>query len=215
MKKLLATLLIATALTACGGESSNTAANKPQPQAISDAAKGYYCTMNLPEHNGPKAQIFLESKPSEPLWFSTVTQIFNFVRHPGEPKDIAAIYVTDMSDATAEDWEKPITTNAKWIDARTAHYVIESRYIGGMGTQDAIPFSNMEKAQAFVAKNGGRIVKFDDVPDSFVYANPVLGAPAQSSSVASNGSAPAAASAPAPAAPAHDHAAASSTSASH
>ena len=115
-----------------------------------------------------------------------------------------------MSDATDADWEKPLTTNAKWIDARTAHYVIESRYIGGMGTQDAIPFSDMAKAQAFVAKNGGRIVKFDDVPDSFVYANPVLGAPAQPSSVASNGSAPAAASAPA-----HDHAAASSASTAH
>ena len=209
MKKLLATLLLATALAACGGESNAPAADKPQPQAISDAAKGYYCTMNLPEHSGPKAQIFLESKPSEPLWFSTVTQIFNFVRHPGEPKDIAAIYVTDMSDATAEDWEKPITTNAKWIDARTANYVIESRYIGGMGTQDAIPFSNMEKAQEFVAKNGGRIVKFDDVPDSFVYANPVIGAPAQSSNpaqpaAASNASAPTVSSAPA--AHAHNHA---------
>ena len=209
MKKLLATLLLATALAACGGESNAPAADKPQPQVISDAAKGYYCTMNLPEHSGPKAQIFLESKPSEPLWFSTVTQIFNFVRHPGEPKDIAAIYVTDMSDATAEDWEKPITTNAKWIDARTANYVIESRYIGGMGTQDAIPFSNMEKAQEFVAKNGGRIVKFDDVPDSFVYANPVIGAPAQSSNpaqpaAASNASAPAASSAPA--AHVHNHA---------
>ena len=209
MKKLLATLLLATALAACDGESNAPAADKPQPQTISDAAKGYYCTMNLPEHSGPKAQIFLESKPSEPLWFSTVTQIFNFVRHPGEPKDIAAIYVTDMSDATAEDWEKPITTNAKWIDARTANYVIESRYIGGMGTQDAIPFSNMEKAQEFVAKNGGRIVKFDDVPDSFVYANPVIGAPAQSSNpaqpaAASNASAPAASSAPA--AHSHNHA---------
>ena len=209
MKKLLATLLLATVLAACGGESNAPAADKPQPQTISDAAKGYYCTMNLPEHSGPKAQIFLESKPSEPLWFSTVTQIFNFVRHPGEPKDIAAIYVTDMSDATAEDWEKPITTNAKWIDARTANYVIESRYIGGMGTQDAIPFSNMEKAQEFVAKNGGRIVKFDDVPDSFVYANPVIGAPAQSSNpaqpaAAGNASAPAASFAPA--AHAHNHA---------
>ena len=61
MKKLLATLLLATALAACGGESNAPATDKPQPQAISDAAKGYYCTMNLPEHSGPKAQIFLES----------------------------------------------------------------------------------------------------------------------------------------------------------
>lgn len=207
MKKLIATLLLATALAACGGENGNTAANKPQPQVISDAAKGYYCTMNLPEHNGPKAQIFLESKPDEALWFSTVTQIFNFVRHPGEPKDIAAIYVTDMSDVTDADWEKPLTTNAKWIDARTAHYVIESRYIGGMGTQDAIPFSDMAKAQAFVAKNGGRIVSFDDVPDSFVYANPVVGVPPQPAS------APVAAPASVPA-PNHSHAA-PATAASH
>ena len=186
MKKLLATLLLATALAACGGESNAPAADKPQPQTISDAAKGYYCTMNLPEHSGPKAQIFLESKPSEPLWFSTVTQIFNFVRHPGEPTDIAAIYVTDMSDATDADWEKPLTANAKWIDAKTAHYVIESKYIGGMGTQDAIPFSDPAQAQAFAQKNGGRVVSFDQMPDSFIYANPVTGAPT------GTGSAPAA-----------------------
>ena len=210
MKKLLATLLLATALAACGGESSNSAENKPQPQAISDDAKGYYCTMNLPEHNGPKAQIFLESKPDEALWFSTVTQIFNFVRHPGEPKDIAAIYVTDMSDATDADWEKPLTTNAKWIDARTAHYVIESRYIGGMGTQDAIPFSDMAKAQEFVNKNGGRIVKFDDVPDSFIYANPVLGTAAQTGNPASASAAPSSASAPV-----HNHAMPPAASANH
>ena len=186
MKKIMLTLFAAAALAACSPSDSGNTAAKPQPHAISDNAKGYFCTMNLPEHTGPKAQIFLESKPDEPLWFSTVTQIFNFVRHPGEPKDIAAIYVTDMSNATDDEWHKPFTNNAKWIDAKTANYVIESNYIGGMGTQDAIPFSDMAKAQEFVSKNGGRIVKFDQMPDSFIYANPVTGAPT------GTGSAPAA-----------------------
>ena len=187
MKKIMLTLFAAAALAACSpsDSGSNTAA-KPQPHAISDNAKGYFCTMNLPEHTGPKAQIFLESKPDEPLWFSTVTQIFGFVQQPGEPKDITAMYVTDMGGLPDADWEKPLTANAKWIDAKTAHYVIESKYIGGMGTQDAIPFSDPAQAQAFVQKNGGRVVSFDQMPDSFIYANPVTGAPT------GTGSAPAA-----------------------
>ena len=64
--------------------------------------------------------------------------------------------------------------------------MIESKYIGGMGTQDAIPFSDPAQAQAFVQKNGGRVVSFDQMPDSFIYANPVTGAPT------GTGSAPAA-----------------------
>lgn len=186
MKKIMLTLFAAAALAACSPSDSGNTAAKPQPHAISDNAKGYFCTMNLPEHTGPKAQIFLESKPDEPLWFSTVTQIFGFVQQPGEPKDITAMYVTDMGGLPDADWEKPLTTNAKWIDAKTAHYVIESKYIGGMGTQDAIPFSDPAQAQAFVQKNGGRIVSFDQMPDSFIYANPVTGAPT------GTGSAPAA-----------------------
>ena len=38
MKKLIATLLLATALAACGGENGNTAANKPQPKFSTSCA---------------------------------------------------------------------------------------------------------------------------------------------------------------------------------
>ena len=163
MKKL--TILLATVLLAACSQTETTSA-PPPPQAMTEQAKGYYCTMNLTEHYGGKAQIFVQSQPDKPYWFSTVNQAIGFTRHPGEPKDITAIYVTDMGKVT--DWSKPRADDA-WIDAKTAHYVIDSPFIGGMGAADALPFADMTKAQEFVAKNGGKIVKFDDVPDEFIY----------------------------------------------
>ena len=164
MKKIIVLFLVAT-LAAC---SQNADAPKvaPKPQVINDASKGYYCTMNLNEHNGGKAQIFLESKADTPIWFSTINQAIGFTRHPGEPKDIAAIYVTDM--AQVKDWNAPNADNA-WIDAKTAYYVINSKFIGGMGTEDALPFSTQSAAEAFVKQHGGEIVAFDAVPDAFIY----------------------------------------------
>lgn len=163
MKKLM--MLFTTCLLVACGQSSETIA-PPPPQAISEHAKGYYCTMNLSEHDGGKAQIFVQSQPDKPYWFSTVNQAFGFTRHPAEPKDITAIYVTDMGKVA--DWSKPRADNA-WIDAKTAHYVIDSQFVGGMGTVDALPFADLAQAQAFVAKNGGKIVNFDAMPDEFIY----------------------------------------------
>ena len=33
--------------------------------------------------------------------------------------------------------------------------MIESRFIGGMGAEDALPFADKAQAEAFAAKNGG------------------------------------------------------------
>lgn len=71
--------------------------------------------MNLTEHNGPKAQIFLNGKPDKPVWFSTIKQMFGYTKLPEEPKGIHAIYVTDMGKV--KDWEKP-NADAEWIDAK-------------------------------------------------------------------------------------------------
>ena len=57
---------------------------------------------------------------------------------PEEPKDIRAIYVSDM--AKAPNWDKPGATN--WVDAKQASFVIGSRMKGGMGGDEAVPFSD-------------------------------------------------------------------------
>jgi copper chaperone NosL len=83
---------------------------------------------------------------------------------PEEPKDIRAIYVSDM--AKAPSWEKPGTKN--WIDAKEAFYVIGSRLKGGMGVDETIPFSDKGSAEKFAADNGGRIVAFAEMPTDYV-----------------------------------------------
>ena len=159
LNKLIPIALTGLLLAACG-ETSDSAKPPPPPKNFTAESKGYYCTMNLTEHVGGKAQIILESRPDEPVWFSTVNQAFGFTRHPGEPKDIAAIYVTDMGQPNSD---------TAWIDAKTAYYVIESKFVSGMKTVDSVPFSDLAKAEAFAKENGGRVIRFDERPDEWIY----------------------------------------------
>jgi len=155
-------LLIPVALTACQKE----AAQLPQPHKMTAEAIGHYCGMNLFEHPGPKGQI-LAASLIEPVWFSSVRDTIAFTMLPDEPKDIQAIYVSDMAKATS--WDKPGADN--WVEARKAFFVIDSRAKGGMGGDEAVPFSDRGAAEKFVAENGGRIVTFDQMPRDYVLAS--------------------------------------------
>jgi len=162
MKTLLLTcaLLLAAALAGCG---EKQAAQLPPPHALTAEAIGHYCGMNLLEHPGPKAQILVRSL-IEPVWFSTARDAIAFTMLPDEPKDIAAIYVSDMGKAPS--WDKPGADN--WVEARKAVFVIGSRATGGMGGDEAVPFSDRGAAETFAAKNGGQIVALADVPRDYV-----------------------------------------------
>jgi copper chaperone NosL len=83
---------------------------------------------------------------------------------PDEPKDIQAVYVSDMGKAPS--WENPGADN--WVEARKAFFVIGSSVKGGMGSEEAVPFSERATAEKFVGNNGGRIVTFTDVPRDYV-----------------------------------------------
>ncbi len=115
--------------------------------------------MNLIEHPGPKGQIITAGR-IDPFWFTSVRDTVAFTLMPDQPRDIRAIYVSDM--ARAPSWEDPGATN--WIDARKAFFVIESRKQGGMGAAEAVPFGNRDAADAFAAANGGRVVTFAEIP---------------------------------------------------
>jgi copper chaperone NosL len=157
-------LVVPIALAACQKET----AQRPSPQKMTAEAIGHYCGMNLLEHPGPKGQIFAASL-IEPVWFSSVRDTLAFTMLPDEPKDIQAIYVSDMGKAPS--WDKPGSDN--WIEARKALFVIGSRRKGGMGGDEAVPFSERTAAEKFVAENGGEIVSFDQVPRSYVLASSV------------------------------------------
>lgn len=144
-------------LTACEEEQ---VAELPPPAQITRAATGYYCSMTVIDHKGPKGQIILESQ-AEPLWFTAVRDTIAFTLLPEEAKDIVAIYVTDMG--RAKEWDHP-EQDGPWIEARFAWYVIGSNKRGGMGAPEAVPFGSQEAANAFTAEHGGQVYAFADIP---------------------------------------------------
>lgn len=147
---------------ACSKEEQGKA---PPALAITADATGYYCGMLLSEHPGPKGQILLQSGKS-PVWFSSVRDTLTFLRLPEEPKDVAAVYVSDM--AKAPNWEEPGTDN--WIKASDAMFVVGSDREGGMGGAEAVPFGAKDAAEEFIAEHGGTIVSFDEAQQKMAKA---------------------------------------------
>lgn len=158
MRRLAAGIVLVVGLAACGEEE---VAEAPPPVVPDREAVTYFGRMILVDHQGPKAQIHLESA-EEPLWFPSVRDAVAFTVLPGEAKDITGIYVTDM--AVAESWDDPQV----WMPAAEAVYVIGSNRRGGMGAPEAVPFSDPPAAEAFAADHGGRVVAWDAIPEDYV-----------------------------------------------
>lgn len=114
---------------------------------------GYYCSMIVVDHPGPKAQIWLKDK-NKPLWFSSVRDAMIFILSPEEEKHYKGVYVNDMGSDNI--WQKP--NKDTWIDAYKAIYVINSSLKGGMGMEEIVPFTNVTEANKFIKKFGGKII---------------------------------------------------------
>lgn len=165
MRALIATLAAALLLAGCGNEET---ASRPPPVVPDREAVTYFGRMILLDHQGPKAQIILRSALKDgtgPLWFPSVRDAVAFTKLPGEPKDIAAIYVTDM--AMADGWDDPKV----WMEPEKAVFVIESEMRGGMGAPEAVPFSDRTAAETFAGEHGGRIVAWADIPEAYVLSD--------------------------------------------
>jgi copper chaperone NosL len=200
MRRIALVPVLAGALALGGCNDRTTAEAPPPPHELTQAAIGNYCGMNVLEHPGPKGQIILASR-IEPVWFSSARDVFSFTLLPEEPKDIRAIYVSDMGKAPT--WEKPGAGN--WVDARKASFVIGSRVRGGMGAEETVPFSEREAADKFAAENGGRVVAFAEVPREYVLGSGEATAPLHAEHGASAHAPQQAPSAPAAATPHHAH----------
>ena len=160
--------LAAGLLAACDAEPE--AVVPAAPVEVTADATGRYCGMLLADHEGPKGQVHLAGS-EEPLWFSSVRDTIAFTRLPEESKDIAAIYVNDMG--AAQNWAQP--EPGTWTPAGDAWFVIESSRRGGMGAPEAVPFSDEAAADAFRTAHGGKLVRFDDIPEDYVLGPVDLG----------------------------------------
>ena len=57
-------------LVACNEDGRDT----PPPLAMTEEALGFYCQMNVLEHEGPKGQIHLAGLPM-PIWFAAIAML--------------------------------------------------------------------------------------------------------------------------------------------
>ena len=163
MKHALLITCAALGLAACREDST---AALPEPVTMTEEAVGHFCQMEMLEHPGPKAQVFLDGLPY-PLFFSQVRDAIAYDRMPEQSHMIAAIYVSDMGWSGAT-WDNPGADN--WILASAAHYVAGSDMVGGMETPELVPFATSEAAQAFISTHGGAVFRLDDVSDDMVLA---------------------------------------------
>ena len=156
---LLMALCASLLLTAC---EEDQVASVPQPQELTREAIGHYCNMIVLDHQGPKGQVFVEGS-EQPIWFTSVRDTIAFTMLPDEPKNLAAVYVTDVGKA---NWDAP--EPGTWIEARQAWYVVGSDRVGGMGAPEAVPFGEQAKAESFAAQHGGHVVAFADIPEDAI-----------------------------------------------
>ncbi|MFC4838081.1 nitrous oxide reductase accessory protein NosL [Bradyrhizobium sp. GCM10023182] len=161
-------IVAALLLVGCNRDAGNT--SMPAPFPLTRDAMGVFCGMNLMEHPGPKGQIITAGR-IDPFWFTSVRDTVAFTLMPDQPRDIRAIYVSDMGHAAS--WDDPGATN--WIDARKAFFVIQSHKQGGMGAAEAVPFGNRSAADGFAADNGGRVVTLAEIPGAYVLGSDTVG----------------------------------------
>lgn len=194
----VAVLFALLALLAAGcDDNDKTAAEAPPPMALTREAIGHFCGMALVEHPGPKGQILLRGA-QRPVWFTSVRDTVAFTYLDEESKAISAIYVSDMGKAP--DWDRPGPDN--WVEGRRAWFVLGSDRRGGMGAEEAVPFSDHTVAERFAAEHGGRVLRMSDLPRDWVLGD-VGGAAEAGASQAEPPTSPQAA-APPPGQHAHD-----------
>jgi len=165
--RTIVTAALAAALFSIAGCSQREAVAPPAPQEITSDTSGHFCGMGLNEHKGPKGQIFVADREAL-YWFASVRETLAFLKLPEEPKNVVAIYVNDMGRAS--NWDRP--EPGTWIDARRSWYVIGSRRRAGMNGNEAVPFGDEGKARVFAAVNGGQIVRFEEIPEDYVFPGP-------------------------------------------
>lgn len=157
----LAGLLIAVAVASCGDDSNLSRTISPQEPGPDSIA--YYCGMTISEHAGPKGQIFLKDQ-QKPIWFASVRDALAFTMLPGEPNNIAAIFVSDVGKA--KRWDQ--LEAGAWVEAQDAVFVAGSDVQGGMGAAELVPFATSAAAEQFRAKHGGEAFRLGDLPERYI-----------------------------------------------
>jgi len=148
-KRTAAAIAVLLIMAACGDAAHSLAAGEPGDDAVC-ALDG----MSINDYPGPKAQIVARDGRID--YFCTLSELFEVLFGGDGEHAAGASYVQDMGQA---DWNRP---RGHWIEARSAFYVLGSRAQGAMGPTIGT-FSRPQDAQAFAAREGGRVLDYSQV----------------------------------------------------
>lgn len=149
-RKLVGVLGLCILLPACNQAGTKTALALEPTSETACELDG----MILKDYPGPKAQIhYAEGKPE---FFCDLMELFSMLLMPEQKRSVTGVFVQDMGKTT---WKSP---EGNWIDAKSAFYVAGSKKMGSMGATFG-SFASMQDAEAFVKKEGGKILRFEEV----------------------------------------------------
>ncbi|NMM38942.1 MAG: nitrous oxide reductase accessory protein NosL [Glaciimonas sp.] len=148
-RKLIGSLALCILLPACTQARPKVAALEPTSETACELDG-----MILKDYPGPKAQIhYAQGKPE---FFCDLMELFSMLLMPEQKRPVTAVFVQDMGKTA---WEHP---DGNWIDAKSAFYVAGSKKLGSMGPTFG-SFSSMADAEAFAKKEGGKILRFEQI----------------------------------------------------
>lgn len=139
------------------------------------------CLLAISTFAAPKENISPDSRCSVcgmfvvkyPNWVTQVLHSDNTLKCFDGVKDMMVYYFNPTKygslsqDTIKETWVKDYY-NLKWIDGRSAYYVIGSDIYGPMG-KEFIPFSSKAAAENFLKDHKGeKILTFDEITDDLV-----------------------------------------------
>ncbi|MDH4331587.1 MAG: nitrous oxide reductase accessory protein NosL [Desulfobulbaceae bacterium] len=159
----LTAMLLGTPL-AFAAENNPARPASHEPQTITEGMTCATCGMS--PHRYPQWQtqvIFADNTVSA---FDGCKCMFRFLLNmqkfapDRQPDQITAIWVKDFK-------------TGKWIDGKSAHYVIDSSEMGPMG-KELIPFATRDSAEEFKKAKGGTIDTFANINMSTI--KPLMGA---------------------------------------
>lgn len=135
-------------------DAANSHTNDPVAMAHGDEC--HVCGMLIVNYPGPKGEAFVRGS-STPRKFCSTRDMFAYLLQPESAATVREIYVHDMADA---NWHKP--GEVALVDGRKAWYVAGHPLRGAMGPTLA-SFAQRQAAEAFIAQNGGRLLRYADI----------------------------------------------------
>ncbi len=152
--RLLAIIFLSAQLISC--ENSDKTEVMHHAVAIESGDECHLCGMIISNFPGPKGELYSRGEDQVKKFCST-RDLFAYLLQPENTHRSTQVFVHDMA---SNFWDKP--DDERFIDARTAFYVIDHSQQGAMGPTLA-SFESKSDAEKFSQIYGGSVITFSDI----------------------------------------------------